>query len=147
MAKPPMEPATGPTSFWLTAPLSFGNIIFSGDVHNIVLSRDQRPVERWFNPDAGFEKNSARQLASNIRTFPVPVDRLAWRRLQQLGPFAAQEFLERVKFQLRAEAQDAMNHAMFAAPNTTPTSTLFGQVTNTVAGGQRAITLGGRLTW
>jgi len=129
--------------------LGLGNIIFTGDIHNIVLPRGERRVERWFNTDAGFEKNSARQLASNIRTFPSRLTGLRsdgynnW-DLSLLKNFA---ITERLKFQLRAEAQDALNHAMFAAPNTTPTSTLFGQVTNTVSGGQRAVTLSGRLTW
>ena len=91
----------------------------------------------------------SKQPVSNIRTFP---SRLTGLRadgynncdLSLLKNFA---IAERLKFQLRAEAQDALNHAMFAAPNTTPTSTLFGQVTNTVSGGQRAVTVGGRLTW
>ena len=130
-------------------PLSFGNIIFLGDIHNLVLPRNQRTVERWFNTDAGFEKASSKQLASNIRTFPSRLTGLRgdgynnW-DLSLLKNFA---ITEKLKFQLRAEAQDALNHAMFATPNATPTSTLFGQVTNTVSGGQRAVTVGGRLTW
>ena len=54
---------------------------------------------------------------------------------------------EKVKFQLRGEAQDALNHALFAAPNTTVTSPAFGQVTSSVSAAQRIITIGGRLNW
>jgi hypothetical protein len=36
---------------------------------------------------------------------------------------------------------------MFAAPNTAPTSTLFGQVTATVGAQQRVVTVGARLMW
>ena len=130
--------------------LGMGNIIFYGsDVASIVLPRSDRKVERWFNTDAGFERSSSKQLGSNIRVFPSRLTGLRgdgynnW-DLSLLKNIA---ITEKLKFQLRAEAQDALNHAMFATPNTTPTSSLFGQVTNTVGGGQRAVTLGGRLTW
>ena len=129
--------------------IGFGNIIFTGDLGNIVLPRSERTVERWFNTDAGFVKSSSQQLASNIRTFPSRLTGLRadgynnW-DLSLLKNFS---ITEKLKFQLRAEAQDALNHAMFASPNNSPTSSLFGQVTSTVSGGQRAITLGGRLTW
>jgi len=52
------------------AALGFGNVIFLGDLKNIPLPKDQRTVSRWFNTDAGFDKNTTRQLGSNIRTFP-----------------------------------------------------------------------------
>jgi hypothetical protein len=129
--------------------IGFGNIIFNGDIHNIVLPRSERRVERWFNTGAGFNRVSAQQLSSNIRTFP---SRLTGLRADgynnwDLSLLKNVRITERLKFQLRAEAQDALNHAMFSSPNTSPTSTLFGQVTSTVGGGQRAITLSGRLTW
>jgi len=49
--------------------------------------------------------------------------------------------------QLRAEAQDALNHAMFSPPNTAPTNTAFGQVNSSVAPEQRRINLSTRLSW
>jgi hypothetical protein len=112
-------------------------------------SASERRVERWFNTDAGFEKSSARQLGSNIRTFPSRLTGLRADGFNNWDLSLLKNFriAEKLKFQLRAEAQDALNHAMFASPNTSPASTLFGQVTSTVSGGQRAITLGGRLTW
>ena len=65
-------------------PIGFGNVIFNGDLHDIVLPRSERRVERWFNTEAGFEWDSNKQLASNLRTFPLRLTGLRWgRRLQQ----------------------------------------------------------------
>ncbi|MEK7407044.1 MAG: hypothetical protein AAB225_18380 [Acidobacteriota bacterium] len=47
----------------------------------------------------------------------------------------------------RVEAQDALNHAMFAAPNAAPANTLFGQVNSIVGTEQRRIQVGGKLHW
>src|SRR5262245_26862027 len=52
------------------AALGFGNAIFLADLHNIPLPKDQRYVDKWFNIDAGFNRVSSQQLASNIRTLP-----------------------------------------------------------------------------
>ena len=130
-------------------PLGFGNIIFTGDLHNLVLPRDQRTVNLWFNTEAGFEKDSSKQLVSNVRTFPLRLSGLRadgynnW----DLSVFKNFRIMERLRLQLRAEMQDALNHAMFAAPNTAPANTLFGQVNSIVATEQRRITLGARLIW
>jgi hypothetical protein len=130
-------------------PIGFGNVAFYGDIHNIPLPRSQRTVERWFNTEAGFERDSRRQLASNLRTFPL---RLTGLRADGYNDWDFSllkniKLRENVTFQLRAEATDAFNHPMFAAPNTSPTSTLFGQVTATVGTEQRKIAVGGRLIW
>ena len=130
-------------------PIGFGNILFYGNIHDIVLPRAQRRVERWFNTEAGFERDVRKQLASNIRTFPLRLTGLRadgynnW----DLSLFKTIRVSERVRLQLRAEAQDAFNHAMFAAPNTTPTSTLFGQVTSIVGTEQRRVQVGAKLSW
>ena len=130
-------------------PIGFGNILFYGDMHDIVLPRSERTVERWFNTDAGFEKNSQKALVSNIRTFPLRLTGLRsdgynnW----DLSLFKNIRLREKLTFQLRAEAQDAFNHAMFAAPNAAPANTLFGQVNSIVGTEQRRISLGGKLTW
>lgn len=42
------------------APLAFGNIIYYGDPHDIVLPRGERSIARWFNTGAPFEKDSAK---------------------------------------------------------------------------------------
>lgn len=130
-------------------PIGFGNILFYGDIHDLVLPRPERRVERWFNTEAGFERDNRKQLGSNIRTFPLRLTGLRadgynnW----DLSLFKNIRLREKLAFQLRAEAQDAFNHAMFAAPNTGPANTLFGQVNSIVGTEQRRITVAGKLLW
>ena len=113
-------------------PLGFGNAIFFGNLKDIVLPEGERTVERWFNVDAGFERNSQRQLGSNLRTFPSRFSGIRgdggnnW----DLSVIKNTEITEGVRLQFRAEAINALNHPQFLAPNTTPTSTAFGQVTD-----------------
>jgi hypothetical protein len=117
------------------AALGFGNAIFVGDLHNIPLSGDERNVNRWFNVDAGFERNSARQLASNIRTFPSRFSgvRADGPKNWDLSLLKNTQLTERAQLQFRAEAINAFNHPQFTAPNTTPSSTAFGTVTGEFA--------------
>ncbi len=117
------------------APIGFGNIIFTGDIKNIVLPKDQRDVDRWFNTDAGFNKNAAQQLASNIRTFPLRFHGLRTDDQQRWDFSLSKKFIitERINASLRAETFNAFNHVNFAGPNTTPTDTNFGRITATQA--------------
>jgi hypothetical protein len=48
------------------APMAFGNILFNGDLHDIVLPKSERTITRYFNTSAGFNTNSAQQLANNF---------------------------------------------------------------------------------
>lgn len=110
--------------------LDFGNVIFNGDIHNIPLPKGERAVERWFNTNAGFERNSKKQLANNIRTFPL---RLAGLRGdgQATWNFALSKnfrIFERLQAQFRAEAYNAMNHPSFADPKMGVTGSSFGVV-------------------
>ena len=131
------------------APLTFGNIIFNGDIHDIALSSSQRSLSHWFDTNAGFNRTSRQQLADNIRTFPLALSGVRTDGVNNwdMGLFKAFAIKERARFELRFEGSDMLNHPQFAAPNTTPTSSLFGQVTKTVAAQQRVITVGGKLTW
>jgi hypothetical protein len=121
------------------AALGFGNAIFVGDLKNIPLSSDQRSVSRWFNIDAGFERNTARQFAANpilnIRTLSSRFAgiRADGPRNWDLSVIKNTRITERTQLQFRAEAINAMNHPQFTAPNTTPTSTAFGAVTGEFA--------------
>ena len=113
-------------------PLSFGNVLYRGDIHDIVLPPDQRTPEHWFNT-AGFEKVSGNQLAQNIRGFP---SRLSGARAMGDNYWdlsAAKNFRlsERARLQLRTNWEGAMNHPLFSAPNTAPTNSLFGTVNST----------------
>jgi hypothetical protein len=131
-------------------PIGFGNILFYGaNVNDIVLPTSRRSVERWFNIDAGFERDNSKQLAWNVRTWPLRLSGLRADGFNQfdLSLFKNFRLTERVRLQLRAEAQDALNHAMFAAPNTGVNNTLFGQVSATQFAEQRRITVAGKLTF
>ncbi|MBO0800504.1 MAG: hypothetical protein J2P31_16925, partial [Blastocatellia bacterium] len=83
--------------------------------------------------NAGFETASTRQLADNIRTFPLRFsgirgdDQTRWDfSLTKSWPIR-----ERVKMQFRAEVYNAWNNVNFNAPNTDPTNSAFGTITST----------------
>jgi hypothetical protein len=117
------------------APLGFANAIFTGNLKDIPLPKDERRPERWFNINAGFERDPARQLASNIRTFPSRFSgvRADGPNNWDLSLLKNTNITEGTQLQFRAEAINAMNHPQFTAPNTTPTSTAFGTVTGEFA--------------
>jgi len=129
-------------------PLTWGNILFQGDIHTIALSGDQRSVDEWFNVNAGFVRSSSLQLASNIRTFPL---RLAGVRGdgQNMVNLSAIKFFaitEKVKFQFRAEAYNSFNHPNLTDPNVSVTSTAFGTIT-AQNGGPRSFQIAGKITF
>jgi len=114
------------------APLGFGNAIFTGNLEDVVLPRSQRTVEKWFNVDAGFDRNSQRQLDSNLRTLSTRFSGIRgdggnnW----DLSVIKDTYIAEGVRVQFRAEAINALNHPQFLAPNTNVTSSAFGTVTD-----------------
>jgi hypothetical protein len=88
-------------------------------------------------------------LGSNLRAFPLRLTGLragGWNNWD-LSLFKTIRLHERVSLPLRAEAQDALNHAMFQAPNTAPATTLFGTVNATIWSEQRKITMAAKLIW
>ncbi len=117
------------------AQLTWGNYIFTGDIKNIQLPDSQQTVARWFNTDAGFNKNSAQQLANNLRTFPIRFSGIradgatGW----NFSMIRNYHIHERLGMQFLAECFNTLNHPVFAAPNTTPTSSSFGTVTNSAS--------------
>jgi hypothetical protein len=131
------------------APINFGNIIFNGDIHDIPLPADQRTIERWFNTDAGFEKNSAKALAQNIRTFPLRFNGIRGDGYNNWDMSVSKNFRIREKYtlQFRGEAQDAMNHPVFAAPNAAPANLNFGAITGNAAPEQRRINMVAKFTF
>lgn len=134
------------------SPIGFGNIIFNGNIEDIVLPKSERTVDRWFNTEAGFERNNARQLGSNLRTFPLRFSGLRTDGMNcaNISLFKTFRFTERIRFQLRAESTNAFNHSMFlSAPTTAPTSTLFGAIPNSVAQSNlpRRTTVGAKFSW
>ncbi len=114
-------------------PIGFGNVIFNGDIKNLVLPEDQRNVDRWFNIDSGFNRNSAQQLASNVRTFPLRFSGLRGDDQHRWDLSLSKKFpiTERVSATLKGEAFNALNHVNFSGPNTAPADTNFGRITGT----------------
>ncbi len=116
-------------------PLAWGNIFFDGNIQDIVLPSDRRSVNEWFNTNAGFVKASSLQPADNIRAFPTGFAGIrapsssTW-NASVVKNFRAKEWL---KVQLRGEFYNLFNRPDLSAPNTTPTSTAFGQITSTLA--------------
>ncbi|HWQ53976.1 MAG TPA: carboxypeptidase regulatory-like domain-containing protein [Bryobacteraceae bacterium] len=115
-------------------PLAFGDIwtLFTGDPDNIAIPRGQRTLERYFNIDAGFNRNSAQQLASNVRVSPLRFSGLRADGQARWDFSAIKNFsiTERFKTQFRAECINAWNHPNLSAPNTTVTSSAFGSVSS-----------------
>ena len=113
-------------------PLGFGNVIFNGDLKSIPLSGGQRNVDRWFNTEAGFERNAARQLGSNLRRFPIRFSGIRGDGQDRWDFGLIKNFRigERFRLQFRAETFNAMNHPNLANPNTAVTSGAFGTVTS-----------------
>jgi len=113
-------------------PLGFGNAIFVGDLKSVALPTSKRTVDRWFNVDAGFDRDIRRQLGSNIRAFPTRFTGIRGHGPNNwdLSLIKNSRLKEGLQLQFRAEAINAWNHAQFLPPNTNPTSTAFGQVTD-----------------
>ena len=115
-------------------PLGFGNILFQGDVRNIPLPAGERSIDRWFATNSGFATEAARQLGSNLRTFPLRLSGLRAGTFNNwdLSLLKQTTIREGYTFQFRAEFLNAFNHpSAWAPPNTAPTSSAFGQVTGT----------------
>jgi hypothetical protein len=112
-------------------PLAWGNIIFNGDVNTINLPKQDRTTARWFNTGAGFVTTAAQQLANNLRTFPMRFAGIRGPGQSLFSLSAGKNFVlrERLQFQLRIDAFNAMNHPNFTDPNLTVTSAAFGQIT------------------
>jgi hypothetical protein len=123
---------SGIYQFQTGEPYGLGDYIFYGDPTRIALSRSERDRFHWFNT-AGFETNSARQRSSAIRYVSSRFSglRASPINLMDLSAMKKTKLTERFSFELRAEAIDALNHAIFDVPNTSVTAGTFGTVTAT----------------
>ncbi|MCX6631123.1 MAG: TonB-dependent receptor, partial [Candidatus Solibacter sp.] len=111
-------------------PIPFGNVILTGNLHDVPLPDNQRSAERWFNTSV-FNRNTAEQLASNLVAFSPRFGgiRAEAYNLWDMALLKNVRFHENMKLEFRAEAMNVFNQVTFGVPNTTPTSTSFGQVT------------------
>lgn len=112
-------------------PIGFGNALLVGSLADVASGRGQS-LDRWFNVDA-FNRNSAQQLVSNLRTLSTRFSGVRAPGVQSWDISAVKNFLIREKWriQFRAEALNALNHSNLNPPNTDPANTLFGRVTST----------------
>ncbi|MDE3167689.1 MAG: TonB-dependent receptor, partial [Acidobacteriota bacterium] len=127
------------------APLSFGNALLLSDLSSLPTSN--QTLNEWFNIDS-FNRNSAQQLASNLRALSTRFSGVRAPGVEDWDISAVKNFTFREKWRLqfRAEALNALNHSNLNPPNTTPASTLFGQITST-PGYPRFIHFGLKLTY
>jgi hypothetical protein len=111
--------------------LSVGDVIYTGsNLKDIVLSRDVRNTNKWFDT-TNFNKVSNQQLVLHYRTIGGPWGWFRGSRLNQcdLSVLKNVKITERIAGQFRAEAINAFNQVWFNNPDTSPTSSTFGQVT------------------
>ncbi len=125
-------------------PLGFGNAIFTGNLADIPLPNNRRTELRWFNVDAGFNRNSAEQLVNNIRTFPSRFSGVRADGINNLNvsAFKVIPLKERLRMELSFETFNTLNHVQFGPPNTNPVNAAFGSITSEKGHGQRQVTLG-----
>jgi Carboxypeptidase regulatory-like domain/TonB dependent receptor len=113
-------------------PLTWGNVLFTGNLDDIGLSRGERTLERWFNTDAGFNRVANQQLASNVRTFPLRLDNVRTHEINNIDlSLIKNTMIGRTNLQFRAEALNAFNHVLFLplpANSLNPTQSTFGQI-------------------
>ncbi len=124
--------------------LGFGNALFTGDIKNLPIPLGDRRAERWFKIDAGFNRNTQEQLASNIQTFPTRFTGVRADGINNwdLSLFKNFRIRERATAQFRLETYNSLNHVQFGGPNTSPVNTAFGSITDEKGHGQRQVTLG-----
>jgi len=127
--------------------LGFGNAIFNGDLHDIELPLGQRRAERWFNTDAGFNRDNTKSLGSNIQRFSSRFNGVRRDGINNFDLSMIKNFRirERFKAQFQLETFNALNHVQFDNPNTGPANSAFGTVTGENGHGQRQITMGLKL--
>jgi hypothetical protein len=125
--------------------LGFGNSILTCPVDQVTL--DNPSIGQWFNTTC-FNRVSAQQLASNVRSLSTRFSGIRGPGINNLdfSIIKYTQIRENLKLQFLAEGINVLNHAQFTNPNTTPTSSAFGQVTGTFTW-QRIIELGMRLTF
>jgi hypothetical protein len=113
------------------AALGFGDALLTGTAHDIALPSDRRSVSQWFNVNA-FVTNSSVQLSNHLRVLSSLFSGVRQDGQNNLDAMLSRTIhLERFQLQFRTDWFNALNHPQFLGPNTSPTSSAFGQVTGT----------------
>lgn len=136
---------TGAPLLWTNgSSTSPGDYVYFGAP--IVLDNRQVNVPA-FNTSA-FDTKNTDQFQYHIRTFATTYGNLRQDGINNFDASILKNFYakESMYFQIRFEAFNVLNHPVFAAPNTTATSTSFGMI-NAQANLPRQIQLGARLVW
>jgi hypothetical protein len=116
-------------SYQTGTPLTWGNVLFTGNTDDIDLPADERTLLRWFNTDAGFNKVTNQQLVSNVRTFPLRLDNVRRMEINNVDLSVIKNTaIGRTTLQFRLEALNAFNHPFFPGPNVVPDNVAFGQI-------------------
>lgn len=110
--------------------IPFGNVILKGSLKDVPLPDSERRAERWFNT-AAFNIVNAEQLGSNLMSLSPRFNGIRAQAYNSwdMSLLKYVKFHEQKQLEFRAEALNVLNQVTFAIPNTTPTSTTFGQVT------------------
>jgi Carboxypeptidase regulatory-like domain len=124
------------------------NIFFYGDINDVDVDEPTR--DRWFNVDAGFERDPAKTPAAfQKRAFPFRIDGvrsmpLTFTNLSILRSLGAGGGRT---VEVRVDAQNLFNRQQWLGPTLNPTSTQFGQVTTVALNQMRFFTFGLRATF
>ena len=131
---------TGPPVYWNYDMVTTGQPIQFN-------SRETTPGESAFNNSA-FLLGSSNQFEYHIRTFPLTFSGIRSNGINNLDSSVLKNFpiYGNVHFQLRFETFNTLNHPMFAAPDTDPSDSSFGEITSQ-ANTSRQIQIGGKIVF
>ena len=128
--------------------LNWGNLFFYGDLNDIAVSNPT--IDRWFNTDAGFEKDPAKAPATfQKRSFPFRVDGVAGPSLKVLNI----NFLRSINLpgrktmSFRVDMLNALNRMHYGTPSLNSTSTQFGTITTASGTTMRFVTFVTKLSF
>jgi hypothetical protein len=112
---------------------SASTTLFTGKFSD--LTAGERTIDRWFNVDAGFLKDTATapNTSYQLRYWPLRFSSIRADSTNNWDMSLLKNVLlrEGVRIQFKAEFLNAFNHASFRAPVTDPYNLAFGQVTDT----------------
>ena len=122
------------TSVWQLQsgfPMNFGDVFTTSGFSPDNLSIGHPTVDKWFNTDAGFVRDSSQAPSgSHKRTFPLRFNELrsAWINFWDLSIIKDTHIGDTHKIRFQTQLLNAFNQTSFAAANTSPTSGSFGVV-------------------